>query len=196
MADLLLQFSRAAPPTWSEMWRDKIVKDASICICRITHSPFSHVDLVLDDGNLLGASDNPYAPVLEGNARGVAVRPPNYQKFAIRRIARLHAAQPVKADFVSFCKQQIGKPFDNSALSIREFLSPEFSNRDWREDKAWYCAEMLGRAVEVSRLISWAYPGIKGRLTAADLLNYTASLIDFDEFLRPIPGLKLDPGEV
>lgn len=195
-AEIRIQFSRCAPPTLAEMWRDKSFIDYSLWICRLTHSPFSHVDLVLDDGNLLGASNNPYAPVIAGNASGVAIRPPHYQRFSIRRIATIPASDEIKKKFHDFCLAQLGKPFDSGALKVGEFLSPDFSDRDWRDDVAWYCAEMIGRATEVSCLIPWCYPGIKGRLTPADYLNWAASRIDFDSFMKPIAGLTLDRGEI
>ena len=74
-----LQFSRST----------ELVSRLIAMACR---SPFSHVDIVLPDGNLLGASDSPDAPVLEGNPKGVAIRPPNYQPFAIRRQALINCS--------------------------------------------------------------------------------------------------------
>jgi hypothetical protein len=163
--------------------------DYAMAICALTHSPFSHVDLVLDDDTLLGASDNPEAPVIKtsppGNPRGVAVRPANYQRFAIRQDAVIVTTPEIKKAFTDFCTAQLGKPFDTSALKLQVFLSTGFADRNWRADYNWFCAELLGRAAEVSGLLGYSYPGIKNRMTASDLLIWTAAKIDFDGFMEP-----------
>ena len=91
----------------------------SILIRRICHSPFSHVDLVLPDGGLLGASDSPNTPVLEGNPRGVAVRPPDYEEFGLRCQAIIET--PAADAVIAAARSQLGKPFDGGALDA--FLS-------------------------------------------------------------------------
>ena len=195
-AFVTIRFSRAAKPTWRERWQSKTFVDYSEWICRLTHSPFSHVDLLLDDGNLLGASDNPDAPVVSGNPRGVAIRPPDYQRFAVRRDAVLATTTERKKRFHDFCFEQLGKPFDGSALSPRAFLSREFTYRDWRDNDKWYCAELMGRATEIAPLLDWPIPGIKNRITAADLILLLAPLYDFNTAKEPIAGLPQEPWEI
>jgi hypothetical protein len=196
MPDIVkLRFSRCASPTLAERWRDKTFLDYSLLICRLTHSPFSHVDLVLDDGNLLGASDNPSAPVVHGDARGVAIRPPDYQRFAVRRDVAMPTTPERKGRFLDFCMAQVGKPFDNSALSPKVFLSPHFEYRDWRTLDKWFCAELMARATEIAPLLDWAIPGIKNRVTPADLILLLAPLYNFEMARKPIEGLKLEPWE-
>jgi hypothetical protein len=173
---LTIQFSRAAPPTLREKWRQKSPIDYSLWICRLTHSPFSHADCVLSDGNLLGASDDPYAPVIKGNPRGVAIRPDPYQREAVSRRAFIACPEDILEKFNDFCFEQVGKPFDGSALKLRTFLSPEF-NRDWRNDATWYCAELIARAAEVSGLLATPILAVKNRITAADLLLIVAPLM-------------------
>jgi len=190
-----LRFSRCAPPTLAERWRDRTFLDYSLLICRLTHSPFSHVDLVLDNGTLLGASDNPSAPVISGNPRGVAIRPSNYQRFAVRRDATIKTTTDRRKRFHDFCQAQLGKPFDNSALSPKIFLSPHFEYRDWRTPDKWFCAEMMGCATEYAPLLDWTIPGIKNRMTPADLILLLAPLYDFHMARKPIEGLKLEPWE-
>jgi hypothetical protein len=195
---ITIRFSRCAPPTWREMWINKSLKDYSICICRMTHSQFSHVDLLWDKGGvygLLGASDNFEAPHIIGNPRGVAIRPVNYQRFAIRRDAVIHTTPAIKEAFENFCYDQLNKPFDTEALKFKTFLSPSF-HRDWRDLAKWFCAELMGRATEVSKLIGYEYPGVKNRMTAADLLVFLAPVIDFVRFELPVSGLVLGPGEI
>jgi hypothetical protein len=63
------------------------------------HSPFSHVDFVLSDGNLLGASDQgPHSPVITGNPCGVAIRPSDYQVFGPGKCTAV--IQTDKADLI------------------------------------------------------------------------------------------------
>ena len=185
-----LQFSRAASLTWRERWQQKAWIDSSIWICRLTHSPFSHVDMVLEDGNLLGASDSPLAPVVAGNARGVAIRPPEYQRFAVRRNVVIKTSNRRATRFYDFVMSQRGKPFDSSALKPSVFLSSKFADRDWRTDDSWYCAELIGRAIEIAPLLDWTIPGIKNRITPADLILLLAPLYDYDRAATRLPHAK------
>jgi len=194
MAELFIQFSRAAPLNWFDRW----VLDRSKMICRITRAPFSHVDLELCDhphyphGALLGASNNPEAPVITGNARGVAVRPFDYQEFAIRRVARIPCSEEVKDAFINFCLDQLGKPFDSEALSMKLMFSTDWTDRDWRDDRRWFCAEMLTRAAEVSGLLTWQLACLKSRVSPSDLLLIINPLMPtIEDFWAPIPGVKL-----
>src|SRR5215469_11418764 len=184
-----LRFSRCAPPTLAERWRDRTFLDYSLLICRLTHSPFSHVDLVLDNGNLLGSSNNPHASVVKGNARGVAIRPPDYQRFAVRRDAAIMTTEARKQAFHDFCMAQLGKPFDSEALSPKVFLSPHFEYREWRTEDKWFCAELMARATEIAPLLDWPIPGIKNRVTPADLILLLAPKYDFEMARKPIEGL-------
>jgi hypothetical protein len=192
MATVTLQFSRCAPLTWRERWQQRAWVDYSLWICRLTHSPFSHVDLLLDHGYLLGASDNPYAPVVEGNPRGVAIRPPDYQRFSVRRNVVIETTERRANRFKDFCMGQVGKPFDTSALKPSVFLSSEFHNREWRTEDSWYCAELIGRASEVAPLLNYPIPGIKNRITPADLILLLAPLYDFDQARERLPSVGPD----
>src|SRR4029077_1703728 len=83
---------------------------ASAAIRRLCHSPFSHVDYLLPDGNLLGASDQgPKSPCIAGNPQGVAIRPPHYQKFGIRR--DMAPGTDRAEEILNVAKTQLGKPF-------------------------------------------------------------------------------------
>ena len=190
LTTVTLQFSRCAPLTYRERWQQGQWVDYSLWICRLTHSPFSHVDLVLADGTLLGASDNPQAPVIVGNPRGVAIRPAEYQKFAVRRNVVMSTTHERAFRFHDFCISQLGKPFDTDALKPSVFLSSEFHNRDWRTDDSWFCAEMSGRAVEEAPLLDWTIPGIKNRITPADLILLLAPLYDFDQAKERLPNVE------
>lgn len=184
---IVLQFSTAADslPNW-----------ASALIRRLSHSPFSHVDLVLQSGNLLGASDmGPNSPCVEGNPCGVAIRPPNYQEFGLRRQMIL---QTDRADAViNAAYSQIGKPFDGSGL--KDFVSEAFPGvRDWRMPDAWYCSELYTWALEEGRYFSYPLPWPKNRISPTDLLVLLLMdnrWINRDEFWMPIPGMKLGTHE-
>jgi len=202
---LVLQFSTVADDWYS--WTPQRLRCvpfhilfnrnfASIWIRRLNHSPFSHVDMMMPDGNMLGASDNPKAPVIEGNPRGVAIRPQGYQKFAYRR--RMILETDRADDIRAIARTQLGKGFDNSGL--KDFLSDKFpGQRDWRLDEHWFCAELVMWALDVGGF--WqpermVWP--RNRVSPTDVL--VALLMDprwinRETFWNPVPGLQLYPGE-
>jgi hypothetical protein len=87
----------------STAWQSAVIR-------RICHSPFSHLDVVLPDGNLLGSSDSPKAPHIEGNPRGVAVRPPEYQEFGIRRLAKVRVGESASKMFIELVRSHWASP--------------------------------------------------------------------------------------
>jgi hypothetical protein len=171
---------------------------ASAAIRRLNHSPFSHVDFVLPDGNLLGASDQgPLSPFIIGNPQGVAIRPPGYQRFGIRRDLILDT--PLADAVITRAVTQLGKPFDSS--SLWDFLADTPpGERDWRNVSHWFCAEHAVWSCEQGGIFApitlLAWP--KNRVSPTDLLMIFLQderWINRDTFWEPIPGLKLDPGE-
>jgi hypothetical protein len=203
---LILQFSTAAKdwkfehiPQALKRFPFSLLLDrnwASGLIRRANHSPFSHVDMVLKDGTLLGASDSPNALFIAGNPRGVAQRPFDYQKFAYRR--QMVIATERADDIRRIAVSQLGKAFDNS--SIKDFASDSFpGQRDWRLDDSWFCAELAMWAMETGYL--WGPPPLKwpkNRVSPTDMLMMMLGderWINADTFWLPIPGLQLDPGE-
>src|ERR1700692_3290193 len=106
MSTLTLRFSTT---------EDTLGNWTSAVIRRLCHSPFSHIDIVQPDGNCLGASDQgPHSPFIHGNPEGVAIRPPNYQRFGIRRDMIIKTS---KADAViAAALTHLGKPFHSSSL--------------------------------------------------------------------------------
>lgn len=203
---LVLQFSTAAP-LW-RLWVPRFARrPKALCLIgdenwgsslirRTCHSPFSHVDIMMPDGNMLGASNSPAAPIIAGNPGGVALRPPDYQKFAYRRRMLLdtHRGDDVRA----IAMTQLGKGFDNGAL--KDFLSDKFPGaRDWRLDDHWFCAEYILWACDVGgmwapRTLQWP----KNRASPTDLLLMFLMddrWINREQFWEPVPGLKLDPSE-
>jgi hypothetical protein len=167
----------------------------STLIRRFSHSPFSHVDLVLPDGNLLGASDSPDAPSIRGNPRGVAVRPAEYQPFGIRRWAVIRTTKKHEDIFYPWIEAQIGKPFDSGAMHAL-IGEPEFNIRDWRDPEMWYCSEMLVAGFDFSGLFPYELVTPKNRVSPGDsLLILNPYIESIKDLYQPIPGIKLGPKE-
>ena len=165
-------------------------------IRRANHSPFSHVDMLMKDGNLLGASNSPNAPVIHGNPRGVAVRPFDYQPFAYRRqmFIKTERADDIRRIAVT----QLGKEFDNS--SLKDFISDSFPGiRDWRLNESWFCAELVIWSMEMGYF--WGPPPLpwpKNRVSPTDILMILTGdsrWYNKDSFWNPIPDLVLGPHE-
>jgi hypothetical protein len=185
MDTVTLQFST------TDAWQSALIR-------RVCHSPFSHVDLVLPDGNMLGASDSPDAPVVSGNSHGVAIRPSNYQEFATRRRMIIETA---KADAITAAAVlQLGKPFDGDALyAFLGSADPLTFDRDWRDPGKWFCAELVAAAFETGghwlpEPLVWPLT----RVSPTDLLLmflWDRGFVNRREFWQPVPGLVLDSNE-
>lgn len=204
---LILQFSTAAPDWRYEKYLPSMGKKFPISLAfnrnwgsglirRANHSPFSHVDILMKDGNLLGASNSPDAPFIHGNPSGVALRPFDYQPFAYRRQMVLATARG--DDIRRMAVTQLGKAFDTT--SLRDFVSDAFpGQRDWRLNETWFCAELAVWAMEMggfwaSKTLTWP----RNRVSPTDIL--LVCLMDDrwmnrDTFWEPIEGLVLGPGE-
>ncbi len=158
---VVIQFSS------STAWQSALIR-------KVCHSNFSHVDLRITEGEwegaLIGASDQgPKSPYLAGSPRGVAIRPPDYQDFHIRREAfiKTPVADKVYANAIS----QLGKKFDDSALG--KFIGEPDYDRNWRVDDCWFCSELVAWCFETAGY--WApkttfWP--KDRISPNDLLAW------------------------
>lgn len=119
----------------------------------------THAEAVLPDGSLLGAH-------LDG---GVQIRPAGYDKATMTRelIVALDPyvdgeTQVIESNgksrrenvFYEFCRQQIGKPYDVTAIAGLAL------DRDWRETDSWFCSELMAAALEAC--------GYLPKLSAAD----------------------------
>jgi hypothetical protein len=202
---LILQFSTPAPdwrkrtPKLCKKWPLSMAFNknwSSGLIRRACHSPFSHVDMVMKDGALLGASYSPKAPYIYGNPKGVASRPPDYQEFAYRRqmILQTDRADDIRRIWAS----QLGKVFDSGA--VLNFADDRFPGmRDWRLNDSWFCAEGVVWAMEMGYF--WGPPPLqwpKNRVSPTDILMmcmHDPRWINKRTFWDPIPGLVLGPYE-
>lgn len=183
MSRLIIQFSTSLE------WQSAIIR-------KLCHSPFSHCDIVLPDGNLLGASDqSEKSPILQGNRHGVAIRPPDYQLFGIRRQMLLET--DLAASIIDRMLTQLGKPFDSSALHA--FLDDKPFDRAWRDPEAWFCSELVVWAMEGEGF--WPHPiqWAKSRISPMDLYlieTVDVRFVNRDVFWDPVPGLVLGKHEV
>lgn len=90
-----------------------------------TWSPYSHVDLVLPDGRLLGATPG-----------GVSIRLPQYDRIARR--ARFDIPGMDWEKLAHVLKAQIGKPYDWGAL-----VGLAFRSGRWHDPDRWFCSELI-----------------------------------------------------
>ena len=120
----------------------------SLAIRAFSHGPFSHVDAVMPDGNLLGARSDE----MEGVAAGVQIRTPGYADFSAIKHVVLPTIVECEGAFYDFLKTQIGKPYDHSA--ILGFAL----DRDWRQSDSWFCSELVAAALEQAGYFSFASP--------------------------------------
>jgi hypothetical protein len=152
------------------------------------------MDFMLPNGNLLGSSDQgANSPCIEGNPKGVAIRPPNYQVWGVRRrmIIRTDKADAI----IDAAMSQLGKPFDKDAMY--QFIG-KWPTRDWRDSGKWFCAELCTWATEQGGYWNEKLIWPKNRVSPTDYLLIflvDPNFINVDTFWHQIPGLKLDPGE-
>jgi hypothetical protein len=107
----------------------------------------SHVDAVLPNGDLLGARSD----IIKGIPTGVQVRPPGYEQVALAVVMEIPSTALQEVAFYRFLRSQIGKPYDRTAIWAFAF------NRDWREEDAWFCSELVARALEMAGVLRPLY---------------------------------------
>lgn len=166
---LTLQYSS------STAWQSSVIR-------RLCHSPFSHVDLVLNGEGLLGASGGPETYKIGENQiyhdpGGVQIRPSEPWPYQIKQTIRVRTD---KAEAIrSRARTQIGKPFDNGALY--EFLSDKPGDRDWRDTASWFCSELVIWATELENAFPWQLLVAKNRVSPSDsLIVFNPLIIDED----------------
>ena len=108
---------------------------------------FSHVDTVLDDGQLLGARNDRVGD----SPRGVQIRPPGYTDFIDRVVMAVPVTAEQKDTYLDFLRHQVGKPYDSQALW--GFVL----NRDWHQTDSWICSELAADGAEHAKIVSQLY---------------------------------------
>lgn len=140
---------------------------ASGIIRRLTHSPWSHVDIVMPDG-LLGVSgkDDSISDI-----GGVRIRPFNEWPYLTKpKVACLNCSADITDRIHAAAASQIGKPFDNSAMwGMLEDQALE-KNRNWRDPNQWFCSELVAWALETGGLFPYPLAVLKNRISPADIL--------------------------
>jgi uncharacterized protein YycO len=104
------------------------------------------VDIVLSDGSLLGARSD-YVKVKDQVFQpGVQIRPAGYNQAEWKKVARIKVPFTFdqKHRGLTWAHQQIGKPYDK--LAILGFVI----GRNWRDEDAWFCAELVERMKEIA----------------------------------------------
>lgn len=186
MAELQLQFSTSTA-------------FASCIIRRLTHSPFSHVDIVLPGEGLLGVSGpGYYKETGYRDPGGVQIRPcpPWPYKFQ-PVVATLKCSPDVVERTILWGKSQLNRPFDNKALHA--FLKDRAGikvNRDWRDPSEWFCSEFVIRALEVGGLFSYKLAVTKNLVSPNDdllLVNPFMTVDSVNEFLGVASAKNLTP---
>lgn len=112
---------------------------------------FSHADAIMPDGTLLGARSD---SIPDGYPRGVQKRPgpPKPYENVMRSVTfTLSSTDQQAKDFYGFLIEQIGKPYDKTAIIAFAL------DRDWREQDSWFCSELIAAALEVSGLCPKLY---------------------------------------
>ncbi len=117
-----------------------------------TWSEISHVDIVLPDGQLLGARDSairivspPHHPGDFQNRTaipaGVQIRPSGYKRFTKVIHAALRCTAGEAEALYAAARSQIGKPYDGEA--IFDFGIHDNDPAPTTDAKAWICSELV-----------------------------------------------------
>lgn len=137
---------------------------ASSAIAWYSAAPFSHVGALTADGCELGARSDRVG----GKPAGVQIRPPGYAKFATQVVFTVPATPVQEGAFYDFLHKQIGKPYDHS--DILGFVT----GRNWRQEDAWICSELVSRAGEMSSIMPFVYLAANKITPGAAALAFSA----------------------
>ncbi len=107
---------------------------------------FSHVDIVLPDGRLLGARSDSADEV-----KGVAVRRADYEVWRKRVVFTIPCSTFQSVSCHDFAFAQVGKPYDHTAILGFMF------DRAWMDSDAWYCSELVMAALQHAGVVSPLY---------------------------------------
>ncbi len=166
MAELLFQYST------STAWTSAVIR-------RLTHSRFSHVDIVIPGEGLLGVSG------VDDSIRdpgGVRLRSFNAWPYLHPPItARVQTTDNVIRKTIEWGRSQIAKPFDNAALYhfLRDRAGLSTVGRKWASDDKWFCSEFAIRAPEVGGLFRYPLAIVK------DVVSPQDTLLLFNPYMLP-----------
>lgn len=119
---------------------------SSSAISWFSSGHFSHVDIVLEDGRLLGARSD-----AAGGVKGVAIRKAGYEKWNKVVMFSVPCTLAQRTNVHDFAVKQVGKPYDH--LAILGFML----NRAWRDTDSWYCSELAMATLEQAGILGPLY---------------------------------------
>ena len=157
MSELQIQFST------STAWTSGIIR-------RLTHSRWSHVDIVLPGEGLLGVSGKDDSITDLG---GVRIRPFNCWPYLYPpKTARIQTTDAVVRKTIDWGRHQLGVPFDNEALwaFLRDRAGMHMTGRAWRDPNSWFCSEFVCRAIEEGGLFTYPLAITKDVVSPNDVL--------------------------
>ena len=128
---------------------------------------FSHVDVVMPDGQLLGSRWDKVG----GKPPGVQIRPASYVKGERLTRVKLPCTLVQQRAFYEFLEAQIGKPYDS--IGILAFLF----GRNWRETDSWFCSELGSAALEEAGILR-PLAAMTNKITPSDLILVLSALVD------------------
>ena len=168
----------------------------SYMIARACRSPFSHVDIVLPDGNLLGASDSAKGAIYRRKSWWGGYQASGLSAFRYQATGLINCSAKVEKAFLEAARSQLGEPFDSSAMHA-VFSGGFFAvDRDWRDQSAWFCSELKSWCLEEAGFFPYQLLISKNRVTPPDLLLMVNPwVINAETFWEPIPGLPRGPLE-
>jgi hypothetical protein len=177
MAELLIQYSTS-------------VAFASGIIRRLTHSRFSHVDIVIPNEGLLGVSGPDCGTTVGVEWRrqhgmshdigGVRIRDFHpWPYMSPPKVAHLQTSDVVVQSVHAWGRAQIGVPFDSKALYhfLRDRGGLKTIHRDWRDPAQWFCSEFVIRAAEIGGLFTYPLAVEK------DVISPNDTLLIFNQFM-------------
>jgi uncharacterized protein YycO len=100
----------------------------------VTWSEYSHVDIMLDDGLLIGA--------IAGE--GVVIQPLWHRLDIASKAVVMDLPVASMGDAIRFAKSQVGKPYDWLGVFGIGL------HRDWQEVDKWSCAELVAMVASVA----------------------------------------------
>lgn len=138
---------------------------ASSAIALFSAGYYSHVDVITEKGELLGAREDS----IGGKSPGVQVRPFGYEKVKRADVYELTTAREQDAQFWAFAYKQLGKPYDKPGIWGFVF------GRDWHEPGSWFCSELIAAACEAAGIVhTLVFP--PNKVTPAELIEVWTAL--------------------
>ena len=130
-----------------------------------TQSTVGHVDTVVKEG-LLGAQamDN-----LGCVGSGVQIRAFDYGGMKNRIRVTLNVSQPIADTYERFVRDQLGKPYDLTAIG--GFVT----DREWKESDSWFCSELVAAGLDYAHAFPFRLIAPANKITPGELLLVCSS---------------------